>query len=782
MSRRGRRAVAWIARNGLRAAAPLVALLAACVPAQAASSSARSGDAVALVSGTQALLGDREIVHSWRTDPRGTVLTTALADPLAGRQWSASASPEFSITLDSLSTTSTDAWRLLGATAQRTPVDPARPAADSGVEIVFRYGLAGQSLELDRTWSLYPGSAVQAVASTLVNRTPAAVRVGQYSLAELSSPARAIAEVQTYHGGSDWRQDFRVTKRESGPFDDEGEIAQFDDGRGAGWFLVGERRSGAMSRVGRSPTGRTWVGVDNARDLLDLGPLLTSPPSYNRLENPAYPVPVRQRTLLPYGALELGRAYLGVYHGGASEAAAAFATDFASHEMPAFARTVDLNTFHPWGHGSGLSDANLRREADVFKALGGETFMLDDQWQGKSAGDWQWDAQRFPTSSADGVPDFVHYLHAHGLALGLWMSPAEFNPSSRTYAEHPTWACTPTGDVTARIPDDSGLGVWDMTAAPLRAHLSSVIDRLIAQDGVREFKFDYVTWVDCPPHDYLDYEDAYVAWVREQERRHPGVSFELDETNDQRLWPLRSVALGPSWFDNGHLKGSSYPARLLHDIWSAAPWIGPSTLGFGTYDGTLAPPYTADYLMPIALLGHVTFWSDLTRLSRAQADETAWWIAWYEAHRQALAGLAYEDTAADPLDGSSFAAFQPWSGDHGFVFAFRQGGSARDVTIPLQGLRSSESYRVSTVRSATVLGTFTGAQLERGLALTMPERYSALVLSLEPISVRRSPAAHAGPRTRRPNGGARRRRSSRACCGRRWPAAVRADPSTVAGR
>ncbi len=408
---------------------------------------------------------------------------------------------------------------------------------------------------------------------------------------------------------------------------------------------------------------------------------------------------------------------------------ATFAHDFAAHETAAGTQTVDLNTFHPWEHGPGLRDANLRPQAQILKALGGEVLMLDDQWQGSSSGDWQWDTARFPLDST-GVPQFVDYLHSLGLALGLWMSPAEFNPSSATYKAHPQWACTPTGDVTAQIPDDAGLGVWNFTNARLRANLSQVIDRLVAQNGVREFKFDYVAWVDCPPHDYLDYEDAYAAWVHEQQVRHPGVTFELDETNDQRLWALRSAALGPSWFDNGHLQGSTYPARLLHDVWSAAPWVPPSALGFGTYDDSVLSTYSVDYLMPIALLGHVTFWDDLTTVSQPDRTETAWWLSWYEAHRAELGGVVYEDSTTDPIDGSSWAAFQPWDGDHGYVFAFRQAGSAASDAIPLQAVDPARRYDVTDVRTGAALGTFT--QLRAGLTVTLPAPFSAAVLSVTP--------------------------------------------------
>ena len=140
-----------------------------------------------------------------------------------------------------------------------------------------------------------------------------------------------------------------------------------------------------------------------------------------------------------------------------------------------------------------------------------------------------------------------------------------------TYKAHPDWVCAPTGLVTSQIEDDAGLGVWDVTNPALQAYLRGVVDRLVAKYQVKEFKFDFQSWVDCGVHDYLDYEDAFVTMVRAMEQAHPGVTFELDETNDQRAWPFESAALGPSWFDNGHLHGSTQPAKQLHDLWIASP-------------------------------------------------------------------------------------------------------------------------------------------------------------------------------------------------------------------
>jgi len=314
------------------------------------------------------------------------------------------------------------------------------------------------------------------------------------------------------------------------------------------------------------------------------------------------------------------------------------------------------------------------------------------------------------------------------------MSPLEFNQNSNTYKQHPDWVCTPTGDLTSQVPDDAGLGVWDVTNPAFQDYLSGVIDRLVKNYDVREFKFDFMTWTDCPPHDYLDYEEAFVQLVRRFQTNHPGVTFELDETNDQRAWPFESAALGPSWFDNAHTHDvGTKQSKLLHDIWTAAPWLPPSSIGFGAFDDTLTGPYTVDYLFPMSMLSHITFWTDLSKLDDAQKAETAWWIAWYKAHRGDLSGVVYEDTDKDPLDGKGWVAFQPWHDGHGYVFAFRQDDPDAVRSVVLHGVSASRLYTVANVRTGALLGTFSGEQLStRGLDVGLPDPYSAAVLAVDP--------------------------------------------------
>lgn len=661
---------------------------------------------------TLRLANDR-VERTWSVDG-GTVLGTGLRDVRTGAQWAVSG-PDFAITVDEVPTTSALGWTLVDTKAGEG-------------SLTLTYELAA-GLRLVRAFTVHDGSPVVGVRSTLVNGTPAPVRIGAATLDQVTGKALAPAEVLEFHGGTDWRDDYRVASKPAGDFDVEGQVARFGDD--AGWFLVSQVRGGAMWRAGRDADGRTWVGADWPRDVFDWGPLQSSPPDYNRVENPVYPLPVRERLVAPGATLELGTAFAGVYSGGAGEAGHAFGTHLAEHVAPRYERSIALSTWHPWSRGDGMSDQNLRRQVDRAKALGIERIMLDDQWQGGAggdSGDWRFDPARFPDADGNGIPDFVEYVHAQGLSLGLWMSPLEFHPSSDAYNAHPEWACAPTGHVAAQIPDDAGLGVWNVNDPGFLAHISGVIDRLIEQLDVREFKFDFMAWVDCAPNDYLDYEQAWVDLVRELQREHPGVTIQLDETNDQRSWPFESAAIGPSWFDNGHLHGSTQTAKLLHDLWSAAPWLPTSSIGFGSLDGTLGDGHGIDELMAIALLGHVTFWTDLEKLGDADSARVAQWLGWYRAHRAALSAGAYELTGADPLDGRTWTVLQPWRDGRGMVFAFRQGSDEATKTVALHGLDPDTTYEVREALTGELVATTTGT-----LTIALP-RDGAAVYDVQPRS------------------------------------------------
>ena len=695
------------------------------------------GDVTWTQTATGARLASSTAAREWSivATPTGSSVSTTRFGTSSGANLVSAPSNEFTIGLGPVRVDSSQ-FRLasLSAVAMANGIKAAftfEPLVAAGLPI---------GVSVVREVALYVGGGVFEVTTKLHNASPLPLLLSSYSLDELQPADPSLpAEVHAYVGGSDWRDDFRHVTVENGAFDDEGEMVRF--GVDSGWFFVTERRGGAASRVARDST--TWAGADFARDLFDLGPLATDPPSYNRLANPLYPLPIRFRTITPFSDFTMGRVATGVYEGGREHAPATYVTYLVRDRQPPFPRQVLLNSFHPWSHGADFNEATMERQADVAATLGIDTIVLDDQWQGGAggeSGDWQWDTTRFPDRNADGKGDIADYLVAKGLKLGLWMSPAEFNGASVTFQQHPDWACIPTGVVTAQIPDDAGLGVWDMTNPKLRDYLSATVDRMVSKWGVRYLKFDFQAWVDCPPHDYNDYEEAFAAWVESLKVAHPEVTFSFDETNDQRMYAFESVARGPSWFDNAHghalPDGTSVskPAQILHDVWMAAPWIPPSTLGIGLFDsGTLDAGFSADFLLPAAALTHMTFWTDLTKLTDAEKATTSGWLEWYHEHATELGGLVYRLTDADPWDGVSAAVFQPWdpATDSGFLFAFRQAGEA--PVARFQGLVSGRQYIVTAARDGSPAGSFTAEELSSGaLDLSAMAERSAAVYSVTP--------------------------------------------------
>jgi hypothetical protein len=220
--------------------------------------------------------------------------------------------------------------------------------------------------------------------------------------------------------------------------------------------------------------------------------------------------------------------------------------------------------------------------------------------------------------------------------------------------------------------------------------------------------------------------------VREFERRHPTVQFEIDETNDQRSWPFESATLAASWFDNGHLHGSTAQAKLFHDIWTAAPWLPTSQIGMGALDGTVNATHSVDEMMPLALLSHITFWTDLAKIAPADQERVRYWNDWYREHRVTLAGAAYELTDNDPIDGRQWAAFEPWHGDRGVLFAFRQASADATQTFALRGVDPQQRYELTDAVNGHRLGRATGAELAAGYDVTLAPN-SAAVVQIDPV-------------------------------------------------
>jgi hypothetical protein len=627
--------------------------------------------------------------------------------------------------------------------------------AGGGRRVTFDLGIVTREVEV------YPG--VAGFRSRTVVRVPGVLSA--YTLDEAVPGAGVAVTLHSFRAGADWREpgwkpqgvgdpntgDWRKTTRR-GRGTPVGGTAQWLSAvapSGASLFLVMERNDQASSTM-RYDGAQVAARVDLSRDLVYLGPFEED----FHVQNPT-PGPGRVRAVVPPLALEpvfTGLAldaddepwqhysYLHNYRHLQARAPVTFNSD-----------SVDRNRIST-GAKDDMDLAEVRRQADVARRLGAEVFILDDGWQARS-GDWCPDSPECPEPR---YPAFPHRFPDARFAavraaiapmqLGLWMTPMSFHPSSRAFRRNPTWACIPLGAATAAYTlaqpeegsNEAGIGVWNPQGIGVDGRLIDHIERRIRiaiEDwDVAYFKFDFLAWLDCAgvaPVDIYAYRDAFVSMLDRLIADHPEVTFQIDETNDYRLFPFESIARGPSWFQNG----SPDTPQLLHNLWSLNPWVPGPTLGQHTFGGDERDHRDPAYLIAAALGSHITFKTDLTQLTAAQIAAGRAGTDLYKAHREALGGFTYP-LLDDPVTGQTWTALQPWDADaqRGMVLVYRQDHPDATRLVPLRGLRAS-SYRITDAQTGSLLGTFTRAELAgTGLPVTLAARFSAAVLVVEAIS------------------------------------------------
>jgi alpha-galactosidase len=320
------------------------------------------------------------------------------------------------------------------------------------------------------------------------------------------------------------------------------------------------------------------------------------------------------------------------------------------------------------------------------------------------------------------------------MRLGLWMSPMSFHPDSNAYRTHPEWACALVGHGTAlesKLEPDSGsneagIGVWGPDAIP---HVESRIRDAIDNWGVTYFKFDFLVFLDCVGQgDFYDYKERFVAMLDRLRHDHPDVVFQIDETNDYRLFPFESVSRGPTWFQNG----TPSTDRLLHNIWNLSPWVPAYSLGQHFLGGRQWERQPVSTLMAAALPSHLTFSSDLRELPDDVVSQAAPWIAFYKEHRELFGGVTYP-LLDDPLQ-KGWTALQAWDPDaaRGALLAFRQDSGESTRRIALKNVPPGRSFDLLRAPGGERVRTVTSAELSAGLDISISQGGGAEVLGIVP--------------------------------------------------
>jgi hypothetical protein len=700
------------------------------------------------VTADEVVLGNSLAERRWS---RAGLRTTALVDKRSpGDTWSSGTS-DFSLTVGATTISS-----------ERFTVDAVavRRLARGGLQVTMTLGgLPG--LAATRVAEAYDGVAGFRTQTFLTPTVPLPLRGATLDEAAVG---KAAPTLHAFRAGADWREpgyagpSLAIGDKHPGTWRDTrtvpsgaalegtGQWLSMRRGDGRTAFLVAERNDLPSSRASYDGTTAALV-VDWSRDVLSLGPI----EEQGHAENPTS-APARHRVLPAGQPFALDAAFLGFGSEAQADEPWQFTHYLRDHRLAPYAHDLAFNSNGTdsdaisTGAKDDMDYATIRKTAPVARALGIDTFVLDDGWQAIS-GDWQPDSPQHPEPRWDGTatskfkprfPDATFSAVRRAIApmkLGLWMSPMHFNPESATYKAHPDWACTPVGQGTAadNVADpasgsnEAGIGIWGPNAIP---HVESRIREAAASWGVTYFKFDFLMWLDCAGQGSMqDYQDAFVAMLDRLRASFPKVTFEIDETNDYRLFPFASVSRGPSWFQNG----TPTPDRLLHNLWDLAPYIPTESLGQHFLGGRQYEKYPVDTLMAAALLSAPTFFSDLRALPEPVVKQAARWTRFYAQHREQLTeGVTYP-LLADPL-GKGWTALQTWDPERarGALLAFRQSASATSVRVALRAVPAGRVFDLVEAPTGAVVGRVSSAQLQRGLVVNLAGKDTAKVLLVQP--------------------------------------------------
>jgi hypothetical protein len=297
--------------------------------------------------------------------------------------------------------------------------------------------------------------------------------------------------------------------------------------------------------------------------------------------------------------------------------------------------------------------------------------------------------------------------------------------------------CRPVGDAllaynTAEPEDSSneaGIVTWGQDALP---HVEARLVDAIENWGVRYFKWDFMAWLDCAGQgDIYTFREALLAMLDRLQAKYPDVTFQIDETNDYRLFPYESVARGPSWFQNG----SPEYHQLLHNIWNLSPWVPAWSLGQHFLGGKPYEKHPVATLMAAALPSHLTFFSDLREIPAPVIEQARPWVRFYRRHRKLLAQMTHP-LLADPLE-KKWTALQSWDPERGrgALLAFRQQDERAAIRIKLRNVPRGRRFELLRGPRARLVGVVKSSALRRGLRVRL-KKDAARVLLIRPVRTR----------------------------------------------
>jgi alpha-galactosidase len=414
----------------------------------------------------------------------------------------------------------------------------------------------------------------------------------------------------------------------------------------------------------------------------------------------------------------------------------------------ALSQQLPVEWNHWWSYEDGdINAAVFAANADVAAELGMELCTLDAGWFGPAdpetswtdyRGDWDLvNTERFPA----GIRAVADRVHDRGMRFGLWCEIEALGPKARLAETRPDFPATRDG---------APLGYVCFGNPAAAAWAVQTLGRLVRDFGADWIKLDFNLdpGLGCDRTDHghgsgdglFEHYRAYYDVLAQVRADHPEVVLENCSSGGLRidLGLLRQTHLtflsDPDWPEHGLqiLWGASImlpPDQLLH--WGYSEWRADHP------EQTLNPrdpglqPHQIDYYRRIAMLGATgcsyrlpdlpdEFRARLRDNVRLYQDLVRPYVRTADLYRLTGQPGRYGR-------GERWAAFQYAADDH-LVLAFRLPGGASDRSIRLELLDPDRWYEIERVGSGDRTKTTGRALLTEGLAFSLPEEGSQIVM------------------------------------------------------
>lgn len=271
-------------------------------------------------------------------------------------------------------------------------------------------------------------------------------------------------------------------------------------------------------------------------------------------------------------------------------------------------------------------------------AIGVELFCVDDGWFGArrsdlaGLGDWVVSPEVFP----DGLNPLIDEVHRLGMRFGIWVEPEMVNPDSDLYRAHPDWVLHFPG--RPRTEARSQL-ILDFGRPEVVEYVYDVLDRLLSRHAIDFFKWDMNRNASEPGSaagQAIWYRHAAAVYdiIDRLRREHPRLSIESCSGGGGRI-DLGILARADQFWTSDNTDAFDR-MRIQEGCSLAYPATAMEAWVTDVPNHQTGRTSSLSLRFDVAMRGALGIGANLNRLSQAELDEYANFIACYKRIRRVV--------------------------------------------------------------------------------------------------------------------------------------------------